>query len=120
MNDPRPKQIARELCSMIEAHWNEYGEPYSLSLVAPAFDHRIKKCLGFDCTVRWYCELLEKANVLIILRSRAGKRWLLVRSLWDSLTPEKQIETKTWTQSAICPMWAAIKSRRHIGHMPTR
>lgn len=116
MNDPRVKLLARDILQAVLEHWELYKEPVSLSTLCNPYSHRLKRSLGFEVTVGWFVGVMANQGFLTVLRSRAGKKWVMLGDIWKGLSIEEQTRVREWTQLALCPRYEAMRKRRELKH----
>lgn len=114
MNDPRVRAIARDMSQTILDHWVTYKEPYSVAVIGNNYVARLKRALGFDCTIGWFLETLAKSGLFVMLRAKNSKRWVFLGDIWRGLSDSERAYWLDWIQTAIDPRAEATRIRASL------
>lgn len=114
MSDPRVKALARDVTKAILDHWVTYKEPYALSILASHKEGRLKRAMGFDITMAWFCETLDKAGILHIITAKSSKRWIFLKDVWNAFNEADKAKWLEWTRTAIDPRTELLNYRKAL------
>lgn len=87
---PRLRIIVQKVVREVAAQWVEHREPLALSQIGSRINTALVRLTGRDWEATSFVETLQAQQILKVVRTKRGKRWVFLWDVWQAMGPNEQ------------------------------
>jgi hypothetical protein len=111
----RVKPIVERVIKECGSQWRDFKEPMSVLDIGALINRQLVDALGAGWNAGRLIDWLASKNIVKLIRTKTGKRWAVLFSLWESLSDLERKELLARCELLVDPLserQAVLKANR--------